>query len=303
MPNHFSILALRIWWIVWKGKKIWLWKMSPPGQKVSNMILMKNREVAKKKKKIRGWAKVEMTQLQMCLVVKVKSDSVKNDTECEPGMLSPWIQVSWKWPKRRWSRVNINILGISELKWMGMGKFNSHDHYIYYCRQKFLRSNRAALIVNKRVQNAALGYNLRNSRMILVHFWGKSFNTTVIQVYATTTNVKEAETEWFCENLQGLVELTSKKDVLFGRPWWSRGQDSVLPMQGAQVQPPVRELDPTCCNFLWHCLSLGLEWKLIFSSLVATAEFSKFAGILSAALSQHPLSGPGTAQLEFHHRH
>ena len=63
--------------------------MSPPGQKVSNMILMKNREVAKKKKKIRGWAKVEMTQLQMCLVVKVKSDSVKNDTECEPGMLSP----------------------------------------------------------------------------------------------------------------------------------------------------------------------------------------------------------------------
>ena len=95
--------------------------------------------------------------------------------------------------------------------------------------------------------------------MTSVHFQGKPFNITVIQVYATTTNVKEAETEWFCENLQGLVELTSKKDVLFGLPWWSRGQDSVLPMQGAQVQPPVRELDPTCCNFLWHCLSLGLE--------------------------------------------
>ena len=156
-----------------------------------------------------------MTQLQMCLVVKVKSDSVKNDTECEPGMLSPWIQVSWKWPKRRWSRVNINILGISELKWMGMGKFNSHDHYIYYCRQKFLRRNRAALIVNKRVQNAALGYNLRDSRMILVHFWGKSFNTTVIQVYATTTNVKEDEVYWFCEDLQDLLELRPKKDVLF----------------------------------------------------------------------------------------
>ena len=86
--------------------------------------------------------------------------------------------------KQEMARVNINILGISELKWMGMGKFNSNDHYIYYCGQESHRRKGVGLIINKRVQNAVLGYNLKNSGMISVHFQGKPFNITVIQIYA-----------------------------------------------------------------------------------------------------------------------
>ena len=85
--------------------------------------------------------------------------------------------------KQEMAGVNINILGIRELKWPRMGDFNSDDHYIYYCEQESLRRNGVALIVNKRVQNAVLGFNL-NDRMISVHFQGKRFNTTVIQFYA-----------------------------------------------------------------------------------------------------------------------
>ena len=88
-------------------------------------------------------------------------------------------------------RINTDILGISELKWTGKGKFNSDDHYIYYCGQESLRKNGVAFIINKRVQNAILGCNLKNDRMILVHFQGKSFNITIIQIYAPTTNAKE----------------------------------------------------------------------------------------------------------------
>jgi len=95
------------------------------------------------------------------------------------------------------ARVNINILGITELKWTGMSKFNSDNHYIYYCGQESLRRNEVALIVNKRVQNAVLGCNLKNDRMISVHFEGKAFNITVIQVYVSTTNAIEAEVERF----------------------------------------------------------------------------------------------------------
>ena len=113
------------------------------------------------------------------------------------------------------ARVNIHILGISQLKWTRMGEFNSDDHYIYYCVQESLRSNRVAIIVNKRVQNAALGCSLRNNRMISVHFQEKPFNTTVIQVYAPTNNAEEADVEWFYEYLQDLLELTPKKYVLF----------------------------------------------------------------------------------------
>ena len=113
------------------------------------------------------------------------------------------------------ARVNINILGISELKWTRMGKFNSDDHYIYYCRQESLKRNGIALIVNKRIQNAVLGCNLKNDRMISVHFQGKPFNITVIQVYAPTSNAEEAEVQRFYEDLQDLLELTPKKrDIL-----------------------------------------------------------------------------------------
>ena len=113
------------------------------------------------------------------------------------------------------ARVNINILGISELKWTEMSEFNSDDHYIYYCRQESIRRNRVAIIVNKRVQNAVLGCNIKNDRMISVHFQGKPFNITVIQVYAPTNNAEEADVEWFYEYLQDLLELTPKKYVLF----------------------------------------------------------------------------------------
>ena len=117
--------------------------------------------------------------------------------------------------KQEMARVNIHILGISELKWTGTGEFNSDDHYIYYCGQESLRRNGVAIIVNKRVQNVVLGYNLKSNRMISVHFQGKPFNITIIQAYAPTSNAEEAEVEQFYEGLQDLLELTPKKDVLF----------------------------------------------------------------------------------------
>ena len=104
--------------------------------------------------------------------------------------------------KQEMARVNVDILGIRELKWTGMGEFNSDDHYIYYCGQESLRRNGVAYIVNKRVWNAVLGYNLKSDRMISVCFQGNPFNITVIQVYAPTSNTEEAEVEWFYEDLQ-----------------------------------------------------------------------------------------------------
>ena len=111
------------------------------------------------------------------------------------------------------ARVNVDILGISELKWTGMGEFNSDNHYIYYCGQESLRRNGVAIMVNKRVQNAVLGCNLKNDRIISVHFQSKPFNIAVIQAYVPTSNVEEAER--FYEDLQDLLELTLKKDILF----------------------------------------------------------------------------------------
>ena len=111
--------------------------------------------------------------------------------------------------------MNIDILGISELKWTGMGEFNSNDHYIYYCGQESYRRNGVAIMVNKRVQSAVLGCNFKNDRMISVHFQGKPFNILVIQVYTPTSNTEEAEVEWFNEDLQDLLELTPKTDVIF----------------------------------------------------------------------------------------
>ena len=111
--------------------------------------------------------------------------------------------------------MKINILGIRELKWTGMSEFNSDDNHVYYCGQESLRRNGATLIVNKRVQNAVLGCNLKNDRMSSVHFQGKPFNITVIQVCTPTSNAKEAEVEQFYKDLQDLLKLTPKKDVLF----------------------------------------------------------------------------------------
>ena len=117
--------------------------------------------------------------------------------------------------KQEMARVNVDILGISELKWTGMGEFNLDDHYIYYCGQESLRRNALAVMVNKRVRNAVLRCNLKNNRMISVRFQGNPFNITVIQVCAPTSNAEEAEVERFYEDLQDLLELTPQKDVLF----------------------------------------------------------------------------------------
>ena len=113
------------------------------------------------------------------------------------------------------ARVNVDILEISELKRTRMGEFNSDDHYIYYCGQESFRRNGVAIIVDKRVQNAVLGCNLKNNRMISVRFQGKPFNITVIQVYAPIISAEEAKAEWFCEDLQYLLELTPKKRYPF----------------------------------------------------------------------------------------
>ena len=116
--------------------------------------------------------------------------------------------------KQEMARVNVDILGISKLKWTEMGEFNSDDHYIYYCGQESLRRNEVAIMVNQRVRNAILGCNLKNDRMISVRFQGKPFNITVIQAYAPTSNTEEAEVEQFYEDLQDLLELTPKSCLL-----------------------------------------------------------------------------------------
>ena len=116
--------------------------------------------------------------------------------------------------KQEMARVNIYILAICEIKWSRMGEFNSDDHYIYSCVQESLRRNGVAIIVNKRVWNAVLGCNLKNDRIISVHFQGKPFNITVIQAYAPTSNTEKAEVKRFYEDIQDFLDLTPKKDVL-----------------------------------------------------------------------------------------
>ena len=123
--------------------------------------------------------------------------------------------------KQEMASVNVDILGISELKWTGMGEFNSDDRYIYYCGQESLTRNGVAIMVYKRVQNAVLGCNLKNERMIFVHFQGKPFNITVIQAYAPNSNAEKAEVERFYKDLQDLLELTPKKKC----PFHYRGQE------------------------------------------------------------------------------
>ena len=132
----------------------------------------------------------------------LKKKQLKNVTiqwinySLEPGMLGPWIKANWKWSNRGWQEWT-STLGINELRWTGMGEFNSDDHYIYYCGQESLRRNGVAIMVNKRVWNAVLGCNLC--------FQDTPFNITVIQVYALTSNAEEAEVEQFYEDLQDLI--------------------------------------------------------------------------------------------------
>ena len=122
--------------------------------------------------------------------------------------------------KHEMARVIADILGISELKWTGMGGFNSDDHYIYYCGQESLRRNGVAIMVNKRVRNAVLECNLKNNRMISVHFQSKPFHITVIQVYAPTTNAKETEVEWFYEGPRRRSRTNTQKRCPFHHRDW-----------------------------------------------------------------------------------
>ena len=128
--------------------------------------------------------------------------------------MGPWVrsmnQGKLEAVKHEMARMNIDILGISELKWTGMGEFNSDDHCIYYCGQKSLRRNGVAIMVNKRVRNAVLGCNLKNDRMISLRLQGKPYNIIVVQDYAPTSNAEEAEVERFYEDLQDLLEHTKK---------------------------------------------------------------------------------------------
>ena len=148
--------------------------------------------------------------------------------------------------KQEITRVNVDILGISKLKWTGKGEFNSDGHFIYYCGQESLRRNGVAIIVNRRVQNIVLGCNLKNNRMISVRFQGKPFNIMVIQVYASTSNAEEAEVEWFYEDLQDLLELIPQKDVLFIIGDWNA-------KVGSQKTPGVTGKFNSDDHYIYYC--------------------------------------------------
>ena len=140
--------------------------------------------------------------------------------------------------RQEMARVIVDILGISKLKWTGMGEFNSNDHYIYYSGQESLRRNRVAIMVNKRVQNAVLGCSLKNDKMISVCIQGKPFNITVLQVHAPTSNAEETEVERFYEDLQDLLELTPKKRCLFHyRGLECKGRKSRNTWSNRQISP------------------------------------------------------------------
>ena len=148
-------------------------------------------------------------------MIEARFDAVKSNIAKGTWNVRSMNQGKLEVVKQETARVDIIILGISELKWTGMGEFNSDDHYIFYCGQESLRKNGVAIIVNKIVQNAVLGFNLKNDRMSSVHFQGTAFNIIIIQVYALTSNAEEAELKRFYEDLQDLLELTPKIDVLF----------------------------------------------------------------------------------------
>ena len=171
-----------------EGKKIWHWRMcSPRSESVQNATGEKWRSITNSSRDNDEAG----TKQKPCSVVDVSGGESK--VQCckeQYWDVRPVNQGKLDVVKQQMARVNIYILGISELKWMGMDEFDSDDHYIYYYGQEFLRGNGAALIVNKRVWNAVLGCSLKNNRMISVHFQGKPFNITLNQVYAPTNDAK-----------------------------------------------------------------------------------------------------------------
>ena len=170
-----SYVARRGYETVWKGKKIGPWRMNSP---VSSMLLEKNGEVAPERTK---------PQWKQRPVVDVTGEGRQARCCKEQYCIGTWNvrstnQGKLEVVKQEMARVNVDILGISKLKWTGIGEFNSDDHYIYYCRQESLRRNRVAIMVNKRVWNAVLGCSLKNDRMTSVYFQGKPFNITMISL-------------------------------------------------------------------------------------------------------------------------
>ena len=170
--------------------------MNSPGRYVPNMLMEISGEITSEKNE-----GMDPKQKQHP-VVDVTGDRSKVQCCKEQYCIGTWNvssmnQVKLEVVKQKMARVNADILGVRELKWTGMGEFNSVDHYIYYCGQESLRRNGVAIMVNKRVQNAVIGCSLKNNRMISVRFQGKPFNITGIQVYALTSNAEEAEVEWF----------------------------------------------------------------------------------------------------------
>ena len=205
--------VIRIW-TVWNGIKIVHWKMNSPTQ-IGRCPICYWRSVEKQlQKEWRDNAKAKAHP-----VVDMTGDGSKVRCHKEQYCIGTWnvrslTQGKLEVVKQKMARVNTDILGISELKWIRMGEFNLDDHYIYYYGQESLRRNGAAIIVNKRVWNAVPGCSLKNDKMISACFQGKPFNITVIQVHAPTTNAKETEVEWFYHDLQDL-ELTPKKRCPF----------------------------------------------------------------------------------------
>ena len=142
----------------------------------------------------------------MGLVIEARFDAVKRNIALGTWNVRSMNQSKLEVVKQELTRVNIDILGISELRWAGMGEFNSDNHYIYYCGEEYFRRNGVAIMDNKRVRNAVLGCSLKKDTVISICYQGKPFNIMVIQVYALTSNTEEAER--FYEDLQDLLELT-----------------------------------------------------------------------------------------------
>ena len=183
------------------------------------------------------------TKQKQCPVVDVTDDGSKVQCCRKQYCIGTWNVRSLNQGKlvevvkQEMARVNIDILGISELKWTGMDEFNSDDHCIYHCGQETLRRNGVAHIVN-RVRNAVLGCNLKNDRMISACFQDKPFNITVIQVYSPTSNAEEAEIEWFYEDLQDLLEKNTQKRCPFHqRRLEYKSRESRITWSNRQIWP------------------------------------------------------------------
>ena len=214
MANHFSILALRTPWTVWKRQKDRTLKYELP-REVGNQYATREeyRNNPRKNEEMEP-------KWKQCPVVDVTGDGSKARCYKEQCCIGTWNVRSMNQGKlevarQKMARVNIDSLGIRALKWRGMGEFNSGDHYIYNCGQESLRRHTVAITISKRVWNVVLGSYLKNGRVISVCYQGKPFSITVIQVYAPTTKAEEGEVQQFCEDLQDLLEITPKKDVLF----------------------------------------------------------------------------------------